>query len=188
MTRPYVRTRKIMLLACSLAVAASTPLAIANPLPPSSAVSPAAAPKPAQVSVVDHVADGDTFTLRNGNRVRIIGIDSPEEYFGRHDCGSKRAAALLKRLLPPGLRVTLRRDSLQPNRDRYQRLLRYVGRAGTPDVGLAMIRSGWAGAYPYDDGNARRSAYARAARSAKARLVGAWGNCHPLPPAFRHAT
>ena len=136
---------------------------------------------------VDHVADGDTFTLRSGARVRIIGIDAPEEYFGKHDCGSKPAAALLKRLLAPGTRVTLARDTIQPNRDRYQRLLRYVAAPGLPDVGLAMTRSGWAGAYPYSDGNARELAYQRAAQLARDRHRGAWGTCHPLPPAFTHA-
>lgn len=88
------------------------------------------------------------------------------------------------RLLPPGTQVTLRRDTIQPNRDRYDRLLRYVARVGFPDVGLQMVRSGWAGAYPYGDGNAREDAYARAARNAKSRRVGAWGRCRPLPPAF----
>ena len=151
---------------------------------PSAAISTPSAPP--QTTRIDHVADGDTFTLRNGERVRIIGIDAPEEYFGKHDCGSKPAAALLIRLLPPGARVTLRRDTIQPNRDRYNRLLRYVARAGIPDVGLKMIRSGWAGAYPYGDGNAREDAYARAARNAKARRVGAWGRCRPLPSAFTH--
>ena len=137
--------------------------------------------------VVDHVADGDTFTLRSGERVRIIGIDAPEEYFGKHDCGSKPAAALLKRLLAPGTRVTLARDTIQPNRDRYQRLLRYIAAPGLPDVGLAMIRAGWAGAYPYGDGNARELAYRRAAQTAHAQRRGAWGACHPVPPAFTHA-
>ena len=143
---------------------------------------------PTTTARIDHVADGDTFTLRNGERVRIIGIDAPEEYFGKHDCGSKPAAALLIRLLPPGTRVTLRRDTIQPNRDRYDRLLRYVARAGIPDVGLQMIRAGWAGAYPYGDGNAREDAYARAARNAKAHRVGAWGRCRPLPPALTHVS
>ena len=136
--------------------------------------------------VVDHVADGDTFTLTGGARVRIIGIDAPEEYFGKHDCGSKPAAVLLKRLLAPGTRVTLAKDTIQPNRDRYQRLLRYVAAPGLPDVGLAMIRAGWAGAYPYGDGNAREIAYRRAAHTARAYRRGAWGACHPVPPAFTH--
>ena len=128
--------RFFAVLVCLSLVAPATAFSLTN----SSAV-----PKP-QTARVDHVADGDTFTLRNGERVRIIGIDAPEEYFGKHDCGSKPAAALLIRLLPPGTRVTLRRDTIQPNRDRYDRLLRYVARAGIPDIGLRMIRSGWAGA------------------------------------------
>ena len=44
--------------------------------------------------IVDHVADGDTFTLRSGARVRIIGIDAPEEYFGKHDCGRDRKSVV----------------------------------------------------------------------------------------------
>jgi endonuclease YncB( thermonuclease family) len=32
--------------------------------------------------VIDHVADVDTVTLRNGQRVRLIQIDTPEVYFG----------------------------------------------------------------------------------------------------------
>ena len=32
------------------------------------------------------------------------------------------------RLLAPGTQVTLRRDTVQPNRDRFNRLLRYVAR------------------------------------------------------------
>lgn len=152
----------------------------------SAAASTRAIPPP-ETARIDHVADGVTFTLRNGERVRIIGIDAPEEHFGKHDCSSKPAAALLIRLLPSGTHVTLRRDTIQPNRDRYDRLLRYVARSDIPDVGLAMIRSGWVGAYPYGDGNAREDAYARAARNAKSRRVGAWGRCRPLPPAFTHA-
>ena len=56
------------------------------------AVGAAHAPARPEVGVIDHVADGDTFTLRNGIRVRLVGIDAPEEYFGKHDCGSKPAA------------------------------------------------------------------------------------------------
>jgi endonuclease YncB( thermonuclease family) len=40
----------------------------------------ASAPSP--VYRVDHVADGDTITLRNGQRVRLVQIDTPEVYFG----------------------------------------------------------------------------------------------------------
>ena len=171
-TRP-ARLLRWCLLALSLLLALASTEAVSATLPGR--------------GVVDHVADGDIFTLRSGARVRIIGIDAPEEYFGEHDCGSKPAAALLKRLLAPGTRVTLARDTIQPNHDRYERLLRYIAIRGVPDVGLAMIRAGWAGAYPYGHGNAREIAYRRAAQTARAQRRGAWGACHPVPPAFTHA-
>jgi hypothetical protein len=31
---------------------------------------------------VDHVTDGDTIALRNGQRVRLVQIDTPEVFFG----------------------------------------------------------------------------------------------------------
>ena len=31
---------------------------------------------------IDHLTDGDTVVLRNGQRVRLIQIDTPEVYFG----------------------------------------------------------------------------------------------------------
>lgn len=31
---------------------------------------------------IDHVTDGDTVVLRNGQRVRLVQIDSPEKFFG----------------------------------------------------------------------------------------------------------
>ena len=162
-------------------------LALCAPLGADAAsASSRAVPAPTR-GIVDHVADGDTFTLRSGQRVRIIGIDSPEEYFGKHDCGSKPAAALLRRLLPAGTPVTLRRDAIQPSRDRYGRLLRYVATGHMPDIGLTMIRSGWAGAYPYGSGNTREARYRLAAHAARAGHRGGWATCHPLPPAYTHA-
>jgi len=31
---------------------------------------------------IDHVADGDTVDLTNGQKVRLVQIDTPEVYFG----------------------------------------------------------------------------------------------------------
>ena len=45
------------------------------------AVAPSAtAAQRASVYVIDHVADGDTVALRNGQRVRLVQIDTPEVY------------------------------------------------------------------------------------------------------------
>jgi hypothetical protein len=40
---------------------------------------------------IDHVSDGDTVVLRNGRRVRLVQIDTPEVFFGLACYG--RAAA-----------------------------------------------------------------------------------------------
>ena len=36
----------------------------------------------AAVYRIDHVVDGDTVALRNGQRVRLVQIDTPEVFFG----------------------------------------------------------------------------------------------------------
>ena len=53
---------------------------------------------------IDHVTDGDTVVLRNGQRVRLVQIDTPEVYFGT-ECYGPQASAATKRLLPAGTRV-----------------------------------------------------------------------------------
>jgi endonuclease YncB( thermonuclease family) len=70
------------------------------------AVSPVAAgPSVVPVYRVDHVVDGDTIALRNGQRVRLVQIDTPEVYFGV-DCygrAASRAEVYVDRLLIPKL-------------------------------------------------------------------------------------
>ena len=79
---------------------------------------------------IDHVADGDTVDLRNGARVRLVQIDTPEVYFGT-ECYGPQASAITKRLLPPGTAVRLLAEPATDRVDEYGRLLRYVDpRAG----------------------------------------------------------
>ena len=42
----------------------------------------------------------------NGQRVRLVQIDTPEVYFGT-ECDGRQASATTKRLLPEGTRVRL---------------------------------------------------------------------------------
>ena len=55
---------------------------------------------------IDRVTDGDTVVLRNGQRVRLVQIDTPEVFFGT-ECYGRQASATTKRLLPSGTRVRL---------------------------------------------------------------------------------
>ena len=124
------------------------------------------------------VTDGDTVKVKVKRRtkdVRLIGIDTPEVYFGV-ECGGKQASRSMKRMLDPGDRVKLIRDSTQDDRDRYGRLLRYVQRSGR-DVGKRQVRKGWAKPYVYERPFKRLGSYRKARRKAKRGDRGVWGKC-----------
>lgn len=126
------------------------------------------------------VTDGDTLKvrMRNGDveYVRLIGIDTPEVH-GRTECGGASASRAMRRLAPVGSRVLLVSDPSQADRDRYDRLLRYVERAGR-DVGKAQIAQGNATVYVYRNDPFRRTgSYQRAERRSQALGNGSWARC-----------
>ena len=71
------------------------------------------------------VIDGDTIELENGQKVRYIGIDTPETVDPRRDsqCFGKEAS-LYNKTLVEGKEIYLEKDISQT--DRYGRLLRYI--------------------------------------------------------------
>jgi endonuclease YncB( thermonuclease family) len=137
---------------------------------------------PPSVYRIDHVADGDTVTLRNGQRVRLVQIDTPEVYFGT-ECYGRQASAVARRLLSTGTRVRLYPEPATDRVDQYGRLLRYVARvADGLNVNVQLVRIGAATPYFY---RGRRGRYAalleRLALRARARKVGLWGRCPHTP-------
>ena len=127
---------------------------------------------------IDHVTDGDTVVLRNGQRVRLVQIDTPEVYFG-NECYGPQASATTKRLLPDGTRVRLTPEPGTDRVDKYGRLLRYVVRASDGlNVNVRLVAVGAAAPYSY---GGRRGRYAvlleRLAKRARTRHLGLWGAC-----------
>lgn len=116
------------------------------------------------------VADGDTFTmLIKGNRqvrVRMYGIDAPEMTGGQPFCrqSKDKLASLVA-----GKTVTVHVKSY----DRYKRALGVVSAPGCKDVNLEMLKAGMAWHYKRYD---RTPAYVNAAREAKTRQKGLWGD------------
>jgi micrococcal nuclease len=131
---------------------------------------------------IDHVADGDTITLRNGSRVRLVQIDTPEVYF-HPECYGRRASAVTKRLLRPGTLVRLLREPATDRVDPYGRLLRYVIRIHDGlDVNIRLVALGAAAPYFYRHRRGRFAArLERLARRARARKLGLWGHCPGTP-------
>lgn len=111
------------------------------------------------------VVDGDTVNVRVGGQdetVRILGINAPET----DQCWGSEATRAAARLLD-GAAVTLVADPTQSDRDRYGRLLRYVGLADGTDVGRQLVEDGDADERTYDGEYARQGDY-RAADAAAA--------------------
>ena len=136
------------------------------------------------------VIDGDTIKVRlaTGARktVRLIGIDTPETRKPATpvECGGKKATKHMQSLAMKrkrgrllGKTATLTTDPTQDTTDRYGRMLAYVS-ISQKDIGLRMVRSGWAMNYVYEDTPFERVAsYVSAETSAKSEGLGVWRMC-----------
>lgn len=129
----------------------------------------------AAAETVSRVIDGDTIALTSGQRVRLVQIDSTE--LGTGECYSRKAAQVLRSLLPAGTTIRLEADPRLDRVDRYGRLLRYVHR-GRLNVNLELVRRGAATVWFYDG---ERGRYAgrllAAAQRAREQRLGMWGSC-----------
>ena len=126
-----------------------------------------------ELRTVIRVVDGDTIILNNGERVRLIGVDTPEtvhpqkpvEYYG------KEASAFTKRMCE-GKKVRLEYD--WQKKDRYNRTLAYVYLEDGTFLNAEIIKQGYGHAYtrfPFKYLEEFR-AYEREAREGE---VGLWG-------------
>ena len=100
----------------------------------------------AQSLTCTRVVDGDTIVLSNGEKVRLIGVDTPEtkhprkpvEYYG------KEASAFTKKMVE-GKPVRLEYDWQE--RDKYGRLLAYVYLMDGTFLNAEIIKQGFGHAY-----------------------------------------
>jgi micrococcal nuclease len=117
--------------------------------------------------IVKRVVDGDTFVMSNNERVRLIGIDTPEKFQSSklekdaertgkdkkaiQELG-KVASEYVKNMVE-GKVVTLVRDGKSSDKDKYNRLLRYIYLEDGTCVNAKIIEDGYANAYtkfPFD--------------------------------------
>lgn len=126
------------------------------------------------------VEDGDTITVdMNGvtERIRFIGVDTPETQDPRTSvqCFGKAASEFTKSFIGSHP-VRLEADPANTNRDRYNRLLRYVYLPDGRLVNAEIIRQGYGFAYvlfPFSKLEEFR-AYEQQARKNN---LGLWGAC-----------
>lgn len=149
---------------------------------PKQAVQQASESQPGLYSI-DHFVDGDTIAVNmNGKKetVRMIGIDTPETHKPHTpvQCYGPAAAAYTKNLIG-AKKVRLESDQQSTNRDRYDRLLRYVYTSDGILVQKSLIENGYGFAYtqfPFT----KSAEFVNAQNVAKQAHKGLWGNCAPF--------
>ena len=124
-------------------------------------------------AIVEKVIDGDTFVLTTGEKVRLIGVDTPElqrehmpvQYY------AEEARRFLTRMVD-GKQVTLKSD--WQSKDQYERTLAYVYLEDTIFVNLEIVKQGYGFAYtryPFE----YMESFRRCQRQAMAHSTGLWG-------------
>ena len=136
-----------------------------------------------QPATVIKVVDGDTITvLFNGQNetIRIIGINTPETVDPRKtvECFGKEASDKAKSYFENlENNVWLKEDPGQGERDKYQRLLRYIFTDnGQDDYGLMMISEGYAYEYTYNIPYKYQAIYKDAQAYAQENKLGLWAD------------
>lgn len=134
---------------------------------------------------VSRYSDGDTITIdMNGTpqTIRFIGVDTPETHDPRKpvQCYGPAASAYTKNTMTAaGSKVRLAADSLSSNRDRYNRLLRYVYLTDGTMMNQKLIEDGYGFYYPYFPFSKSKD-FEVAQNQAKAAGRGLWSNCAPI--------
>ena len=141
---------------------------------------PAAETSLSEVVQLERVVDGDTVwvTTADGQseKVRILGIDTPEVSPAAECWASEATAALSQELTAEGITIELVTDPMADDRDQYGRLLRYV-EVDEIDVGLQLVERGHAYLYRDADQLTRTDAYQDARQTAQDEQAGLWGTC-----------
>lgn len=148
-----------------------------SPAPPTPG--PATGSLPAGLDVtVERVVDGDTIVVSGGERVRLIGVDTPETKDPNRPvgCFGREASAFTARVLEVGSRVRLVGDV--EARDRFDRLLAYAYRL--PDglfVNAELVRQGYALPFTVPPNVAHADEFVALAGQAREAQRGLWGAC-----------
>ena len=131
---------------------------------------------PAQGAVkVVKIYDGDTVTMADGMKIRLLQIDAPELAEG--ECFAQESKAALVNLLSKKGTVTLKADPASASYDRYGRALRYIF-VGKINVNLEMVKLGAAAPYFYQgERGIYSAALLKAAQDAKLYKIGLWKTC-----------
>jgi len=129
---------------------------------------------------ITKVIDGDTVEVSLDGKiekVRLIGINTPETVDPRTtiECFGIEASNKAKEILN-GKTVFLEADSSQDNRDKYQRLLRYVWLDDKTNFNKQMVSEGYAYEYTYGVPYKYQTEFKQVEKEARENKRGLWAD------------
>ena len=124
---------------------------------------------------IKRVIDGDTVVLNTGEKVRYIGVNTPELSNRKKliDCFAQEALTVNKQLVE-GKQVRLEKDI--SNVDKYGRLLRYVYIENI-FVNDYLVKKGFAQVATYPPDVKYQKLFLASQREARRENVGLWNMC-----------
>ncbi len=129
--------------------------------------------------VVHFVNDGDTFEIKGGAKVRLLGVNASE--VTTNECHSAAATDFLKTQLPEDTLVCLLPDPNADDIDKYDRWLRYAyvrTASGHVQLNARVLRLGHARIFEgFAQGLRFESQLRDMQDRARAEKRGGWGNC-----------
>ncbi len=145
------------------------------------------------IRLVQRVVDGDTFVLEGGERVRLLGIDTPEKFQSQKlDKDVERsgmdkktiqklgelASEYVKKLVE-GKKVILVPEQNYEDKDKYGRLLRYIYLEDGTFVNKKIVEDGYANAYRQFPVS-KLDEFIQAEKEARDNKRGLWGDIEGL--------
>lgn len=130
-----------------------------------------------QSAIVTRVFDGDTIEINNQEKVRYIGINTPETE--ENSCFAEEAKQYNASLVL-GKTVYLEPDTT--NTDRYGRMLRYVYTTEGTFINKTLIQEGFARVFTVEPNTRYKDMLLKTETQAKQEQKGLWGQCRNNTP------
>lgn len=133
---------------------------------------------------VKKVYDGDTILLTNGNKIRLLGINTPEvegRYKSRSEAGGEAAKQWLKETL---LKKKVRVEIDVEKHDKYSRILAHVFTADKQHINLELVKHGFASVNIHPPNLKYAADLLTAQKQAEQEQLGIWSHQEYAPRHF----
>ena len=133
-----------------------------------------------ETSQIKYIHDGDTLHLKDGRKVRLIGINAPEAARGNNAAQpfAAEATQALKALFKGNKSISLIYG--EEKHDRYQRLLAHGFSDSGENIQAALLAQGYARAITFPPNTQYSTCYLQQERKARCKKTGLWKKIKPL--------